>query len=241
MNSLQVESIEVRELWRLKNLLPDSLQSRVVIIQSQKVNPALIATEKIDKNHFSIQIDLLHWQQLSVNQRDLLFWHEAARIQSKTIKKFLWEMPVIGVGLSIALMEVMSHNLLSLSAALLATGLASYQLYQRNRGERSLRDATAADRQAIDLAIQFGYSFDQACSSLQDALNQLSKQTSKQSQWKKYQVRLTVLEIVAAKAEKTAKQPVLKLQAAAVERGWHLASHPLVYDRDGLENPSRIL
>jgi hypothetical protein len=239
MNSLQTDSVKVHELWRLSNLLPDDLRSQVVIVQSKKVAPSLITTEKVGRNQFSIQIDLIHWQQLNVGQRDLLFWHEAARIQNKTIKKLQWEMPVIGVGLSISLMEVMSHNLFSLSVALLVTGLASYQLYQRNRGERSLREATAADRLAIALAIQSGYSVEQAYSSLQDALNLLAKQTSKKSRWKKYQVRLRVLEILAVKDKKNLQQAALKLgTAGTLGRGWHLASNPLACETDCLENSS---
>lgn len=239
MSSLQADSIKVHELWRLSNLLPDDLRSRVVIVQSKRVDPSLITTEKVDKNQFSIQIDLISWQQLNVGQRDLLFWHEAARIQNKTIKKFLWEMPVIGVGLSISLMEVMSQNLFSLSVALFVTGIASYQLYQRHRGERSLREATAADRLAIALAIQSGYSVEQAYSSLQDALTLLAKQAPKKSRWKKYQVRLRVLEILAVKDRKNLPQPALDLRTAVTfKREWHLASNSLAYETDCLENSS---
>jgi Protein of unknown function (DUF3318) len=239
MNSLQADSIKVHELWRLSNLLPDGLRSQVIIVQSQKVSPSLITTEKVGKNQFSIQIDLISWQQLNVGQRDLLFWYETARIQNKTIKKFLWEMPAIAAGLSTSLMEVMSQNLFSLSVALFVTGIASYQLYQRNQGERSLREATAADRQAIALAMQSGYSVEQAYSSLQDALNLLAKQTSKKSRWKKYQVRLRVLEILAVKDKKNLQQAALKLgTTATTRRGWNLTPDPLVYETDCLENSS---
>jgi Protein of unknown function (DUF3318) len=239
MRSLQADSIKVHELWRLSNLLPDDLRSQVVIVQSQKVTPSLIITEKIARNQFSIQIDLMHWQQLKVEQRDLLFWHEAARIQNRTIRKFLWEMPVIGVGLSVSLMEVLSQNLFSLSVALFVTGFATYQLYQRNRGERSLREATTADHQAIDLALQFGYSVEQAYSGLQDALTLLAKQTSKKSQWKKYQVRLRVLELLAVKDKKDLRQSALKLGTAVTAgREWHLSSTSLAYDTDCLRNSS---
>jgi Protein of unknown function (DUF3318) len=237
MNSLQADSIKVHELWRLSNLLPDGLRSRVAIVQSQKVAPLLITTEKVGKNQFSIQIDLLPWQQLNVGQRDLLFWYETARIQNKTIKKFLWEMPAIAAGLSISLMEVISQNLFPLSVALFMTGIASYQLYQRNQGERSLREATAADRLAIALAIQSGYSVEQAYSSLQDALDLLAKQTSKKSRWKKYQVRLRVLEILAVKDKKNLQQAALKSgTAATVRRGWNLTPNSLAYETDCLEN-----
>jgi Protein of unknown function (DUF3318) len=237
MNSLQADSIKVHELWRLSNLLPDGLRSQVIIVQSQKVSPSLITTEKVGKNQFSIQIDLISWQQLDVGQRDLLLWYETARIQNKTIKKFLWEMPAIAAGLSISLMEVMSQNLFSLSIALFMTGVASYQLYQRNQGERSLREATAADRRAIALAMQHGYSVEQAYRSLQDALNLLAKQTSKKSRWKKYQVRLRVLEILAVKDKKNLQQAALKLGAAVtVRKGWNLTSNPPVYEINCLEN-----
>jgi Protein of unknown function (DUF3318) len=237
MNSLQADSINVHELWRLSNLLPDDLRSQVIIVQSQKVSPLLITTEKVGKNQFSIQIDLISWQQLDVGQRDLMFWYEAAQIQNKTIKKFLWEMPVIAAGLSISLMEVMSQNLFSLSVVLFVTGIASYQLYQRNQGERSLREATAADRLAIDLAMQSGYSIEQAYRSLQDALNLLAKRTSKKSRWKKYQVRLRVLEILAVKDKKNLQQAVLKSETAVtVRRGWNLTSNLPVYETNYLEH-----
>lgn len=199
MNSLISEPIERREIRRLETLLPSELHSHVMLIQATRVNPVLIATEKVDKKRFTIQIDLIHWCQLSTKQRDLLFWHEVARIQNRTTIQFPWELTVISTGLSISLVEVLSQNVLPLTVALVVTGLAGHQLYQRNRGERSLREATIADRNAINLAIQFGYSFAEAYISLHDALKMLAKQTSQKWLWKKYQVRLRVLEILATK------------------------------------------
>ena len=211
VNLVISDSIETRETQRLEALIPFELRSRLVITQAARVNPALVATE-IGKRQFAIGIDFIRWQQLSVNQRDLLFWHEVSRIQNKNIIRFPWEMVVMGTGLSVSLIEVVSQNVLSLSFALVATVLAGHQLYQRHRGERSLREATAADRGAINLAVQSGYSFAKACSSLQDALKFLTRQPSQKSLWKKYQVRLRALEIFVEKDRKPSQRAALELE-----------------------------
>lgn len=210
MDSLISSPVDVYELQRLVELLPEGLQSRVTVVQarSSKTNQALIATEKIGKNRFSIAIDSAHWQQFSVDQRNLLFWHEASKVLNKTVKRFEWEMAVMGAGLSVSLMEIMGQNLLSLSVSLAVTGLAGYQLYQRKWGEHSLRGITAADQGAIDLALQFDYSFLQASSSLQSALEILSKKASQRSLWKKYQVRLSVLEMLKVRRIESSQREV---------------------------------
>jgi len=217
-----ISNFERYELERLKALLPSKFRLQVAIIRASKVNPTIITTEKVGESRFAIQIDLIYWQQLSNNQRDLLFWHEVSRIQNKTVIGSSWETVVMGTGLFASLIGVGSQNILSLSVALVVTGLAGYQLYQRNRGERSLREATAADQNAINLATQFGYSFSQAYSSLHDALTTLSKQTSQKSLWRKYQVRLRVLSILAAKRKNClqlspSKRKVFSLPSAAYE------------------------
>ncbi len=97
-------------------------------------------------------------------------------------------------GLSVAWIEILSQNFLSLSFALVATGLAGNQLYQRQYGERSLRAAAKADQTAIALAIQSGYSCSQAHRSLQEALRLLIRKTPQKSLWRRYQVRLSVLD-----------------------------------------------
>ena len=217
MNLLVSESVEISEIQRLKALIPSDLRPRVVIVQTVRVNPALVTTEKVSKKQFSIGIDLIRWQQLSVNQRDLLFWHEVSRIQNKNINRFPWELVVVGTGLSVSLIEVVSQNILSLSFALVATVLGGHQLYQRHQGERSLREATAADRNAIRLAVQFDYPFAKACSSLQDALEVLTRQPSQKSLWKKYQVRLRALEIFAEENRKPSRRASLKLENTETE------------------------
>jgi hypothetical protein len=170
----------------------------------------VITTERTQKHQFAIQIDCIRWQTLQASQQDLLFWHEVARIQSKTVPKFGWEMTVMFVSLGFALLEVSSQNVISLTAALVAIALSGHQLYQRNRGERSLREAVAADHRAIQLATEFGYSFSEASSSLHSALKLLAKSAAQQSNWQKYQVRLRALEILAA--ERKQLEPVVSWQ-----------------------------
>lgn len=190
-------SAEMFELQRLRDCLPISLQSRVSIVRSSEIHPRLITTQRTQNHRFSIQIDGIQWQTLKVDQRNLLFWHEVARIQSKTIPKVRWELMIMLIGLTVALIEVSSQNVISLTAALVAIALSAHQLYQRNRGERSLREAVAADRRAIHLATESGYSFSEALTSLYSALA-----SAQQSNGQNYQVRLRALEILATEREK---------------------------------------
>lgn len=203
MRSLSRCAFETDEIDRLNRLLPIEVRSQVSIIQSKEVAPFLIKTSEVNKHQFAIQIDFACWHLLNSNQRDLLIWHEISRIQRRTVSLAAWELPLMGVGLLFALLEISAHNLISLSIALVVTGLAGNQLYQRNRGERSLRAAVAADRQAIDLAVRSGYSFSSAFTSLYDALKLLAKTASEKPKWKKYQVRLRALEILASQRSAT--------------------------------------
>lgn len=206
-------SAEVSELQRLTHLVPIQIRSRVSVVRSTDIHPPLISTERSQKHRFAIQIDCIRWQRLNPNQKDLLFWHEVARIQSKTVPYWGWELPVMGVGLTLALLEISSQNVISLSAALVAVLLAGYQLYQRNRGERSLREAVSADRQAIYLATVSGYSFSEALRSLYTGLKVLAK-SAQQSNWQKYQVRLRALEILATEREKLEDANPLRISFA---------------------------
>jgi hypothetical protein len=209
--ALLTDCAEIVELQRLTHLLQIDLQSRISIVRSTEINPSLIATERTKKHRFAIQIDCIRWQKLNANQQDLLFWHEVARIQSKTVPRFGWELPVMAVGLGFALIEVSSQNVISLTAALVAVALAGHQLYQRNRGERSLREVVAADRKAIHFATESGYSFSDASMSLYGALKLLAK-SAQQSDWQRYQVRLRALEILATEREKRLVQSVILKQ-----------------------------
>jgi hypothetical protein len=202
MNSLLDRASEISEIQRLDELLPLELRSQVAITQSPEIDPPLISTVRINKHQFEIQIDFVCWYEIKPDQRNLLFWHEIARIQHRAIPRSTWEIPIMATGLAFSLIEIFAHNLISLSVALVVTGLSGNQLYQRNRGERSLREAVTCDRTAIYLAIQSGYSFSAAIDSLYDALKVLGRKTSQKSRWKKYQVRLRALEILASSQEK---------------------------------------
>lgn len=188
---------ESPEIERLQKLLPPKLQNRVRLQGTAEIKPPLIKCEKVSRQgQFQIQIDLICWEQMPIDQRNLLFWHEVARIQNKTIHKNNWEIAFIAMSLCSALVEVGTQNILLLSLALTVSGLAGYQLYQRNLGERSLKDATKADQEAIALAIHFGYTLPKAYKSLSKALKTLISQTSKKWLQAHYKARLQVLKVM---------------------------------------------
>lgn len=189
---------EIPERERLQKLLHPQFKNRVMIQGTTEIKPPLIKCEKVSRQgQFQIQIDLICWEQMPIDQRNLLFWHEVARIQNKTIHKNNWEIAFIAMGLCAALVEVGTHNILLLSLALTVSGLAGYQLYQRNCGECSLKDATQADQEAIALAIDFGYTLPKAYKSLSKALKTLISQTSKKWLQAHYKARLQVLKVNA--------------------------------------------
>jgi Protein of unknown function (DUF3318) len=213
-----LEPIETLETQRLLALLPVALRSQVNICQPEthsSTKPrAAITTQKVG-HQFSIQIDSDKWQKLNIDQRNLMFWHEISRIQNRSIIQFAWEPIVIGGAFSVALLEIFLQNFWSLSFALLAVGLALNQLYQRRWGEQGLRELTAADQAAIELAMQAGYSFSQAYRHLQDALRLLLKQ-SPRHQRRQYQVRLNVLELWAERRESATMSIALPQPKATV-------------------------
>lgn len=192
---------ESPEIERLQKLLPPKLQNKVMLQGTTEIKPPLIKCEKVSRQaQFQIQIDLVCWEQIPINQRNLLFWHEVASIQNKTIHKNNWERAFIAMGLCGALVEVGTQNIFLLSLALTMSGLAGYQLYQRNFGERRLKEATQADQKAIALAIDFGYTLPKAYKSLSKALKTLISQTSKKWLQAHYKARLQVLKVNASKS-----------------------------------------
>lgn len=193
------------ELRRLKALLPPELQSWVMVEGATTVNPPLITAEEIGKDQVEIQIDLIRWEQLAIDQRNLLFWHEVARIQNDTIPKDGWEMAALAIGLGGAVGELWVQDGLLLLLALGLCGVAGYRLFQKNNNERTVREAIDADEKAIALATRFGYSLPNAYKSLGSALKALIDQTPKKRQRGKYEARLEALKRSAAKAKARAK------------------------------------
>jgi hypothetical protein len=193
------------ELRRLKTLLPPELQSWVAVEGTTEVNPPLIRCEEIGKDQVEIQIDLVKWEQLALDQRNLLFWHEVARIQNDAIPREGWEMAALAIGLGGAVGELWVQDGLLLLLAMLLCGFSGYRLYQKNNGERTLKEAVEADEKAIALAQRFGYSLPNAYKSLGSVLKTLIEQTPNKRKRNKYEARLSALKRSAAKAKSKAQ------------------------------------
>ena len=196
---------EMSELRRLKSLLPPELQSWVTVEGTTEVNPPLVRSEEIGKDQVEVQIDLVKWDQLAIDQRNLLFWHEVARIQNDTIPKDGWEMAALAIGLGGAVGELWVQDALLLLLAMVLCGVSGYRLYQKNNGQKQIKDVTDADEKAIALATRFGYTLPNAYKSLGSALKTLIDQTPSKRQRSKYEARLQALKRSASKAKAKTK------------------------------------
>ncbi len=192
---------EMSELRRLKTLLPPELQSWVTVESTTEVNPPLIRCEEIGKDQIEIQIDLVKWEQLALDQRNLLFWHEVARIQNDTIPREGWEMAALAIGLGGAVGELWVQDILLLLLAVVLCGVSGYRIYQKNNGQRNMKAASEADEKALALATRFGYSLPNAYKSLGSALKTLIEQTPGRRQRSRYEARLQALRRSAAKVK----------------------------------------
>jgi hypothetical protein len=189
------------ELRRLKSILPPELQSWVMVEGTTEINPSLIRCEEIGKDEVEIQIDLAKWENLAIDQRNLMFWHEVARIQNDTIPREGWEMAALAIGLGGAVGELWVQDGLLLLLALSLCGISGYRLWQKNNSEKTLQEAITADEKAIALATRFGYSLPNAYKSLGSALKTLIEQTPNRRQRKRYETRLQALRRSASKAK----------------------------------------
>lgn len=196
---------EMSELRRLKGILPPELQSWVMVEGTTEVNPPLIRSEEIGKDQVEIQIDLVKWDALAMDQRNLLFWHEVARIQNDTIPKDGWEMAALAIGLGGAVGELWVQDVLLLLLALTLCGVSGYRLYMKNNGEKQYKEAFSADEKAIALATRFGYTLPNAYKSLGSALKAMIEQTPGKRSRAKYEARLQALKRSAAKAKAKTK------------------------------------
>ncbi|MBF2064209.1 MAG: DUF3318 domain-containing protein [Calothrix sp. C42_A2020_038] len=190
---------EMSELRRLKGLLPPELQSWVTVEGTTEVNPPLVRCEEIGKDQVEIQIDLVKWDSLAIDQRNLLFWHEVARIQNDTIPKDGWEMAALAIGLGGAVGELWVQDGLLLILALALCGVSGWRLYQKNSGEKVARELIEADEKAISLAQRFGYTLPNAYKSLGSALKTLIDTTASKRERSKYEARLSALKRSANK------------------------------------------
>jgi hypothetical protein len=192
---------EMSELRRLKSLLPPELQSWVLVEVATAVNPPLITCEEIGRDEVEIQVDMPKWEQLAIDQRNLMFWHEVGRIQADTIPRDGWEMAALAIGLGGAVGELWVQDGLLLLLAMGLSGVAGWRLFQKNNGDKLLQEAIAADDRAIQLATRFGYSLPNAYKSLGSALKTLIEQTPKQNLRRRYEGRLAALKKSAQKAK----------------------------------------
>ena len=197
---------EINELRRLKTLLPPELQSWVIVEGSTEVNPPLVRSEEIGKDEIEIQIDLAKWDSLAIDQRNLLFWHEVARVQNDTIPKEGWEMAALAIGLGGAVGELWVQDGLLLLLALSLCGISGYRLWQKNSSEKTITEAIEADEKAIALATRFGYSLPNAYKSLASALRSLIEMTPSRRKRKKYEERLQALRRAASRDQARAKE-----------------------------------
>ena len=195
------------ELRRLRTLLPPELQSWVSVEATTAVNPPLLTCEEIGKDEVEIQIDMVKWEQLATDQRNLLFWHEVARIQNDTIPKDGWEMAALAIGLGGAVGELWVQDGLLLLLALGLCGVSGWRLWQKNSNEKTLKEVLEADEKAIALATRFGYTLPNAYKSLGSALKVLIEQSPKKRLRSKYEARLDALKKSAAKAKAKMKAP----------------------------------
>lgn len=189
------------ELRRLRSLLPPELQSWVTVEPAMDVGPPLITSEELGKDQVEVQIDLPKWEQLAIDQRNLLFWHEVARVQNDTIPRDGWEMAALAIGLGGAVGELWVQDGLLLLLALGLCSISGWRLYKRNNAEKTLKEAMDADEKAISLATRFGYSLPNAYKSLGSALKTLIEQTPKKKQRDRYVKRLEALKRSANRAK----------------------------------------
>ena len=196
---------DLSELRRLKSLLPPELRSWVTIEAATAANPPLITCEEIGKDQVEVQVDLIKWEAFALDQRNLLFWHEVARVQNDTIPRDGWEMAALAIGLGGAVGELWVQDGLLLMLALALCGVSGWRLYKRNNGEKRLVEAIEADEKAIALATRFGYSLPNAYKSLGSALKILIDQSPKRNVRRGYEKRLDALKKSAARAKARAK------------------------------------
>ena len=196
---------EMSELRRLRTLLPPELQSWVTVESATAVNPPLITSEDLGGDQVEIQIDLVKWEKFAKDQRNLLLWHEVARIQNDTIPRDGWEMAALAIGLGGAVGELWVQDGFLLLLALALCGFSGWRLYQKNNSQKTVSEATEADEKAIALATRFGYSLPNAYKSLGSALKTLIDIPPSKRERKKLETRLQALKASATEAKQRSK------------------------------------
>jgi hypothetical protein len=198
------KTLNFAESYRLEQLIPPNWPERITICACTehlwlfgllKTSTPLITTRQVADRSFSIMINALWWTSLEEHVRNLLWWHELARIQQHSVENGRRAL-LLGSGvLGLTVLPLMAHDVVLLSIGLTVAGLASFRYYQGQCGELYLRSLTRADGGAIALATQFGYTPTLAYQSLHSALKILTVQITMGKLARVYRTRLEVLEI----------------------------------------------
>jgi Protein of unknown function (DUF3318) len=146
-----------QEIERLRLLIPDRLKHVIEVTSSVDLQSQSIFVQRREHHCCQIQIDSIQWHGLDIDVRNLLFWHEVARIDNGSIRSDRSEYMAISISLGIAALDLFTQNIGLLTTSLLVAGLAGFRLYQKHLGEQNLQRLTTADRDAIELAVKFGY------------------------------------------------------------------------------------
>jgi Protein of unknown function (DUF3318) len=184
------------EIIRLQSLVPDRLRSIVKVERAANSKPKLLMTHRIKRDRYLIQVDLRQWLSIDIDLRNLLFWHELARIANGSIVCNRSTYIALIAGLSLSFIDLATtQNIGMLVSTLLVAGLAGFRIYQNQLGEQHLRQLTTADRDAIELAVEFGYDRDTARKLLKSALSQAQAEFVGDRSTR-YAARLQVLSLV---------------------------------------------
>ncbi len=169
------------ELQRLQSLLPESVQGKVLVESSSRSLPDLIRCGENPRGWMVIEIDGSNWMRLPQNQRDLLFWHQVARILAGTAPREGWERAALFLGLGGMVGEIWVQDGLLFGLCLGLAAVSGTLLYRR-RQRQGWPAVLIADREAIQLATRSGYSPTSAHVGLTQALQTLRTQATQRQQ-----------------------------------------------------------
>jgi Protein of unknown function (DUF3318) len=202
-NSSLKNTFSRTELRRLEDLLPPELQAWVKVIPADGIRPKLITCEEAGGDEVVVIIDMLKWEKLAQDQRNLMFWHEVARIQNDTIPKDGWEVAALAIGLGGAVGELWVQNGVLFFMALAICGVAGFQLWRRGSTKKDIKTLIEADRGAIKLAVRNGYALPAAYKSLGSALKVLVGEAGRGRERGNLDKRLEALRTEASKARRS--------------------------------------
>jgi hypothetical protein len=202
VNSSLRNSFARTESRRLHELLPSELQAWVKIMPADGVRPKLIASEEAGGDEVVVLVDMLRWERIEEVERNLLFWHEVARVQNDTVSRDGWEVAALAVGLGGAVGELWVQNGMLFLLAVGVCGVAGFQLWRRGSTKKDLRHLIEADQGAIRIAVRNGYALPTAYKSLGNALKILVGEAGKGRNRAVLEKRLNALRTEAQKAKR---------------------------------------